>query len=108
MAAVEVVFRLMVMQLVFDVHNVASRFWSQSLPSRTNAQLFVWHAALVEKVWSISRCPVCNLLVRQSWNLHFEPYNLDNDNVYIQYIVCRLCLYDKSTVLLTRFALTTV
>lgn len=63
MAAVEVVFRLMVMQLVFDVHNVASRFWSQSLPSRTNAQLFVWHAALVEKVWSISRCPVCNLLV---------------------------------------------
>ena len=73
----------MVMQLVFDVHNVASRFWSQSLPSRTNAQLFVWHAALVEKVWSISRCPVCNLLVRQSWNLHFEPYKLDNDNVYI-------------------------
>eukprot|EP00434_Breviolum_minutum_P030333 symbB.v1.2.026832.t1/scaffold2715.1/size72513/4 len=25
------------------------KFWSQSLPSRTNAQLFVWHAALVEK-----------------------------------------------------------
>mmetsp|Transcript_51985 Transcript_51985/g.97254 ORF Transcript_51985/g.97254 Transcript_51985/m.97254 type:complete len:134 (+) Transcript_51985:50-451(+) len=24
------------------------KFWGQSLPSRTNAQLFTWHAALVE------------------------------------------------------------
>lgn len=25
------------------------RFWGQGLPGRTNAQLFVWHAALMEK-----------------------------------------------------------
>ncbi|CAK9077975.1 unnamed protein product [Durusdinium trenchii] len=36
-----------------DAQNVLMKylykFWGQGLPARTNAQLFVWHAALVEK-----------------------------------------------------------
>ncbi|CAJ1398128.1 unnamed protein product [Effrenium voratum] len=39
------------------------RFWGQSLPAKTNAQLFVWHAALVSQAGT-----GCIVRVLYDWN----------------------------------------